>query len=86
MLGSQSVNGLERSIARKGSVMKVVFLSAVLPREGEGVIQVMGTVKFVASQWIEIKIHVSCRSRVRTGFGNAESDLIQATTSSGTFK
>ncbi|KAJ6499099.1 Alpha/beta hydrolase fold-1 [Mycena sanguinolenta] len=55
MVGSQSVNGLEKSAARKGGISKVVFLSAILPLEGEGSIQTVGASGFVSrgGHWLQ---------------------------------
>ncbi|KAF7376319.1 AB hydrolase-1 domain-containing protein [Mycena sanguinolenta] len=52
VVGSQSVNGLEKSAARKGGILKVVFLSAMLPRESEGVMQTAGVFEPVSPSWL----------------------------------
>ncbi|KAJ6544128.1 hypothetical protein B0H19DRAFT_1238657 [Mycena capillaripes] len=56
--GSQSVNGLERSkrekAAQKGGILKVFYLSAVLPREGESLLQTLTAADVVPPDWMEM--------------------------------
>ncbi|KAF8210679.1 hypothetical protein K438DRAFT_1959900 [Mycena galopus ATCC 62051] len=56
--GSQSVNGLERNArakaGQKGGIVKIVFLSAVLPREGETIPQTMAGAELQPGDWFEM--------------------------------
>ncbi|KAJ6508716.1 Alpha/beta hydrolase fold-1 [Mycena sanguinolenta] len=58
MVGSQSVNGLERSArtkaGRKGGIVKVIFLSAILPQEGESMLQISGEVGIATQEWMDM--------------------------------
>ncbi|KAF8139514.1 Alpha/Beta hydrolase protein [Mycena galopus ATCC 62051] len=60
MVGSQSVNGLERSarakVGRKGGILKVIFLSGVLPQEGESMLQIFGEagIGLTSRPWMEM--------------------------------
>jgi len=58
MLGSQSVNGLERSArakgGRKGGIVKVIFISALLPQEGESMLQVFGEARITPGEWMDM--------------------------------
>ncbi|KAJ6594201.1 Alpha/beta hydrolase fold-1 [Mycena capillaripes] len=58
--GSQSVNGLERKArakaGQKGGILKVIYLSAILPREGESVIQTLAGAEIAPAVWMEIDV------------------------------
>jgi hypothetical protein len=58
--GSQSVNGLETSarakIGQKGGIMKVIYLSAILPREGESVLQTFSEAGMKPGDWAEMDV------------------------------
>ncbi|KAJ6499098.1 hypothetical protein C8R45DRAFT_981090 [Mycena sanguinolenta] len=72
MVGCQSIHGLERSAARQGGILKVVFLSAIMPREGEAMVHTFGAIEFVPPQWMVVD--VSRRSTLlRESFADAES-------------
>ncbi|KAJ6594202.1 Alpha/beta hydrolase fold-1 [Mycena capillaripes] len=56
--GSQSVNGLERKArakaGQKGGILKVIYLTAVLQREGESLIQTMAGAEIAPGNWTEM--------------------------------
>ncbi|KAJ7680611.1 Alpha/beta hydrolase fold-1 [Mycena polygramma] len=56
--GSQSVNGLERSArakgGEKGGVLKVIYLSAMVPPEGESVMQIMAGAEITPGEWSDM--------------------------------
>ncbi|KAJ6498974.1 Alpha/beta hydrolase fold-1 [Mycena sanguinolenta] len=56
--GSQSVNGLEISTraraGQKGGVVKTVFLSAILPREGETLVQTLVGSEIPPGEWFDM--------------------------------
>ncbi|KAF7365153.1 AB hydrolase-1 domain-containing protein [Mycena venus] len=58
MVGSQSVNGLERSArakaGRKGGIVKVVFITALLPQEGESMLQIFGETGMEPREWLDM--------------------------------
>jgi hypothetical protein len=58
--GSQSVNGLETSArakrGQKGGIMKVIYLSAILPREGESVLQTFSEAGMKPGDWAEMDV------------------------------
>ncbi|KAF7376444.1 AB hydrolase-1 domain-containing protein [Mycena sanguinolenta] len=55
--GSQSVNGLEISsrarASQKGGIVKTIFLSAVIPREGDTVVQTLVGSEIPPGEWID---------------------------------
>jgi len=56
--GSQSVVGLERSArakaGQKGGILKVIFLTAIVPREGENVVEAMAGAGIPPGEWMEM--------------------------------
>ncbi|KAJ6594115.1 Alpha/beta hydrolase fold-1 [Mycena capillaripes] len=56
--GSQGVNGLERSArakaGKKGGIIKLVYLTAILPREGETVLQTMTEAGISPGDWTDM--------------------------------
>ncbi|KAJ6594247.1 hypothetical protein B0H19DRAFT_1225443 [Mycena capillaripes] len=56
--GSQSINGLERSArakaGKKGGILKVIYLTAILPREGESLLQTLTEARIPRADWAEI--------------------------------
>ncbi|KAJ7366942.1 Alpha/beta hydrolase fold-1 [Mycena albidolilacea] len=58
MVGSQCVNGLERSarakVGRQGGIVKVIFLGALLPQEGESMLQIYGEAEITPRPWLDM--------------------------------
>ncbi|KAJ6500084.1 Alpha/beta hydrolase fold-1 [Mycena vitilis] len=56
--GSQSVRGLERSArlkaGQKGGIIKVIYLSAILPREGESLVQTFAGSEIGPGEWMDM--------------------------------
>ncbi|KAF7301081.1 AB hydrolase-1 domain-containing protein [Mycena indigotica] len=54
--GSQAVAGLEKSKRNKdgarGGIIRIIFLAAILPREGEGLLQTFAGANFQPGQWL----------------------------------
>jgi alpha-beta hydrolase superfamily lysophospholipase len=68
MVGSQCVNGLERSArakaGRQGGIVKVIFLSALLPQEGESMLQIFGEVEITPRPWMDMDVsHIISKTR-----------------------
>lgn len=62
--GSQSVVGFERSArakaGQKGGILKVIYLSAAVPREGENLLETLAEVGIQRGGWVEINVRSSC--------------------------
>lgn len=58
--GCQSVHGLERSARAaaglQGGIVKIIFLSAILPREGESTLETLAAAEIPQSEWMEIDV------------------------------
>lgn len=58
--GSQSIHGLERSARakadQKGGISKVIYLSAILPREGESLLQTLTEAEIPRADWAEMSV------------------------------
>ncbi|KAF7301104.1 AB hydrolase-1 domain-containing protein [Mycena indigotica] len=52
VVGSQAVAGLEKSRRNKGGIIKVVFLAAILPREGEGLLEAFAATPSWPGSWL----------------------------------
>ncbi|KAF7361660.1 AB hydrolase-1 domain-containing protein [Mycena venus] len=56
--GSQSVVGLEGSArakaGQKGGIIKVIFLTAIVPREGENLVETLSGAEIPAGEWMEM--------------------------------
>ncbi|KAF7361613.1 AB hydrolase-1 domain-containing protein [Mycena venus] len=54
--GCQSVNGLEKraraKAGQKGGIVRIIFLSAILPREGETVLQTLAAAEIPPGEWL----------------------------------
>ncbi|KAK7048426.1 AB hydrolase-1 domain-containing protein [Favolaschia claudopus] len=65
LVGCQCVNGLERSArakqGRDGGILKVFFLSGLLPQEGESMLQVFGEAGIVPREWMDMHVSVLFR-------------------------
>ncbi|KAJ7819411.1 hypothetical protein B0H14DRAFT_2836777 [Mycena olivaceomarginata] len=68
MVGSQCVNGLERSARakarRQGGIVKVIFLSALIPQEGESMLQIFGEAEITPRKWMDMDVsHIISKTR-----------------------
>ncbi|KAJ7902179.1 Alpha/beta hydrolase fold-1 [Mycena olivaceomarginata] len=72
--GCQSVHGLERSArakaGQKGGIVKIIFLSAVLPREGENILQTIAAAEVPPADWVEVDMVTG------TSFANSKGTAI----------